>query len=99
MLATLGAQARCGAAAASPIADKNVRRFMSYPLFAICDDRGSVAENLGHTLQHYGGVILDPDYCGNVGHLRQDCQEKDIVCGEQLQTAALAGEITIQETP
>jgi hypothetical protein len=29
---------------------------MSYPLFAICDDRGSVAENVGHTLHHFGGV-------------------------------------------
>ena len=79
MLATLGAQARCGAAAARPSVDKKVRRFMSYPLFAICEDRGSVAEN--------------------VEHLRQDCQEKDIVCGEQLETDALAGENTIQETP
>ena len=32
LLATLGAQARCGAAAASPSVDKNVRRFISYPL-------------------------------------------------------------------
>ena len=33
---------------------------MSYPLFATCDDRGCVAENLGQTLHHFGGVILDP---------------------------------------
>jgi hypothetical protein len=52
---------------------------MSYPLFSICDDRGSVAEN--------------------VEHLRQDCQEKDIVCGDQLEIDALAGANTIQETP
>jgi len=52
---------------------------MSFPLFSICDDRGSVAEN--------------------VEHLRQDCQEKDIVCGDQLKIDALAGANTIQETP
>jgi hypothetical protein len=35
----------------------------------------------------------------NVEHLRQDCQEKDIVCGDQFETDALAGVNTIQETP
>jgi hypothetical protein len=75
LLATLGAQARCGAAAASPSVDKNVRRFISYPLFAVGDDRG------------------------NVDHLGQDCQEKDIVCANQLHADALARENTIQETP
>ena len=56
------------------------------PLYAIGNDRGIVAENLGYTLHHFGGIVLDPDHRGRaklVGVL-QHHREKDIVCGEQM---------------
>ncbi|HMH26023.1 MAG TPA: hypothetical protein VK542_05470 [Gemmatimonadaceae bacterium] len=86
MLATLGAQARWGAAAARPSVDKNVRRFMSYPLFAICDDRGSVAENLGHALHHFGGVRKMWTTFGRIA------RKRILFVANELHTDALAGE-------
>jgi hypothetical protein len=62
---------------------------MSYPLFAIGDDRGFVAET----------SVTPFSRSENVDYDRQDCQKKDIVCGDILRADALAGVNTIQETP
>jgi predicted metalloprotease len=66
---------------------------MSYPLFAFCDDRGSVAENVGHTLHHFGGVRKMWTTFGRIA------RKRILFVAHELQTDALAGVNTIRETP
>jgi hypothetical protein len=66
---------------------------MSYPLFAICDDRGSVAENLSHTLHHFRGVRRMWTTFGRIA------RKRILFVANELQADALAGVNTIQETP
>ena len=59
---------------------------MSYPLFAICDDHGSVAENLGYTLYHFGDVQKMWTTFGRIA------RKRILFVANELHTDALAGE-------